>query len=128
MIIVETPDDAAYTFSHPAGGPTSIGPTWRPQLGRFGYLRSLRMAFSPRATTSISRSDTAGTRSSPGSSSPSGTRSPAIPVVAEPDRQTFPGPACCGTSRRRARIRTKETRRAAIASPLSPKTSSGCAN
>ncbi len=25
MIIVETPDDAAYTFSHPPGGPTSIG-------------------------------------------------------------------------------------------------------
>ena len=45
MVIVETPDDAAYTFSHPAGGPTSIGPSWRPQLGRFGYLRSLRMAF-----------------------------------------------------------------------------------
>ncbi|HTS26494.1 MAG TPA: DUF5696 domain-containing protein [Bryobacteraceae bacterium] len=47
MIIVETPDDAAYTFSHPPGGPTSIGPTWRPQLGRFGYVRSLRMAFFP---------------------------------------------------------------------------------
>jgi len=45
MVIVETPDDAAYTFSHPAGGPTSIGSSWRPQLGRFGYLRSLRMAF-----------------------------------------------------------------------------------
>jgi len=45
MIIVETPDDAAYTFSHPPGGPTSIGPTWRAQLGRFGYLRSLRMVF-----------------------------------------------------------------------------------
>jgi hypothetical protein len=48
MIIVETPDDAAYTFSHPAGGPTSIGPTWRPQLGRFAYLRSLRMVFFPK--------------------------------------------------------------------------------
>jgi len=48
IVIVETPDDAAYTFSHPAGGPTSIGPTWRPQLGRFGYLRSLRMAFLPK--------------------------------------------------------------------------------
>ncbi len=47
IVIVETPDDAAYTFSHPAGGPTSIGPSWRPQLGRFGYLRSLRMAFLP---------------------------------------------------------------------------------
>jgi len=48
MIIVETPDDAAYTFSHPPGGPTSIGPTWRPQLGHWGYLRSLRMAFLPK--------------------------------------------------------------------------------
>ena len=47
-VIVETPDDAAYTFSHPAGGPTSIGPSWRPQLGRFGGIRRLRMAFLPR--------------------------------------------------------------------------------
>jgi len=47
LVLVETPDDAAYTFSHPPGGPTSIGPAWRPQLGRFGYLRSLRMAFLP---------------------------------------------------------------------------------
>ena len=45
IVIVETPDDAAYTFSHPAGGPTSIGPSWRAQLGRFGYMRSLRMEF-----------------------------------------------------------------------------------
>ena len=45
IVIVETPDDAAYTFSHPAGGPTTMGPLWRPSLGRFGYLRSLRMAF-----------------------------------------------------------------------------------
>ena len=48
IVIVETPDDAAYTFSHPPGGPTSIGPEWRPQLGRWGYLRSLRMAFLPK--------------------------------------------------------------------------------
>jgi len=45
MVIVETPDDAAYQFSHPAGGPTVIGPRWRAQLGRFGYLRTVRMAF-----------------------------------------------------------------------------------
>lgn len=45
MVIVETPDDAGYTFSHPAGGPTFMGPSWRAQLTRFGYLRSLRMAF-----------------------------------------------------------------------------------
>lgn len=45
MVIVETPDDASYQFSHPAGGPTVIGPRWRSQLGRFGYLRSARMVF-----------------------------------------------------------------------------------
>lgn len=48
MAIVETPDDAAYTFSHPPGGPTYMGPTWRAQLGRFGYLRSIRMVFFPK--------------------------------------------------------------------------------
>ncbi len=48
IVIVETPDDAAYTFSHPAGGPTSMGPSWRAQLGRFGYLRRLRMGFLPK--------------------------------------------------------------------------------
>jgi len=46
MIIVETPDDAAYQFSHPAGGPTVIGPRWLASLGRFGYPRSARMSFS----------------------------------------------------------------------------------
>src|SRR5258705_5820744 len=45
MVIVETPDDAAYQFNHPAGGPTDIGPRWRAQLGRFGYLRTARMCF-----------------------------------------------------------------------------------
>jgi hypothetical protein len=45
MVIVETPDDAAYQFSHPAGGPTVIGPRWRGQLGRLGYLRSARICF-----------------------------------------------------------------------------------
>ena len=45
MVIVETPDDAAYQFSHPAGGPTVIGPRWRAQLGRFGYPRSARIVF-----------------------------------------------------------------------------------
>ena len=45
MVIVETPDDAAYQFKHPAGGPTVIGPQWRAQLGRFNYPRSVRMVF-----------------------------------------------------------------------------------
>ncbi len=45
IVIVETPDDAAYTFSHPAGGPTSMGPSWRGQLGRFAYPRRVRMGF-----------------------------------------------------------------------------------
>src|SRR3954468_1283473 len=48
MVIVETPDDAAYTFSHPAGGPTRMGPSWRSQLNRFAYPRSVRMVFLPR--------------------------------------------------------------------------------
>lgn len=45
MVIVETPDDAAYQFNHPAGGPTVIGPRWRAQLGRFNYLRTVRFCF-----------------------------------------------------------------------------------
>ena len=45
MIVVETPDDAAYQFSHPAGGPTVIGPRWLASLGRFGYTRTARMSF-----------------------------------------------------------------------------------
>jgi hypothetical protein len=48
IVIVETPDDAGYTFSHPAGGPTSIGPSWRAQLNQFSYLRSVRMGFLPK--------------------------------------------------------------------------------
>jgi len=45
MVIIETPDDAAYQFSHPAGGPTVIGPEWRDSLGRFSYLRTARLCF-----------------------------------------------------------------------------------
>jgi hypothetical protein len=45
MVIVETPDDAAYQFEHPAGGPTVIGPRWLATLGKFGYLRTARMCF-----------------------------------------------------------------------------------
>ena len=45
IVIVETPDDASYTFSHPAGGPTAMGPSWVAQLGHFGYLRSARYCF-----------------------------------------------------------------------------------
>jgi hypothetical protein len=47
VVIVETPDDAAYKFRHPAGGPTVIGPRWRASLGKLGYLRSVRMCFIP---------------------------------------------------------------------------------
>lgn len=47
MVIVETPDDAAYRFSHPAGGPTLIGPRWRECLGRLRYMRTLRFCFLP---------------------------------------------------------------------------------
>ena len=45
MVLVETSDDAAYQFDHPAGGPTVIGPRWRAQLGQLGYPRSLRLIF-----------------------------------------------------------------------------------
>ncbi|MGH9969021.1 MAG: DUF5696 domain-containing protein [Pyrinomonadaceae bacterium] len=45
IVIVETPDDAAYQFSHPAGGPTVIGPRWRSQLDRFAYMRTARFCF-----------------------------------------------------------------------------------
>jgi hypothetical protein len=45
MVIVETPDDAAYHFHHPAGGPTVMGPRWRDMLGRFSYPRAARMCF-----------------------------------------------------------------------------------
>lgn len=45
MLIVETPNDAAYQFRHPAGGPTVIGPRWRPALGKLGYPRTVRMCF-----------------------------------------------------------------------------------
>ncbi len=45
MVIIETPDDAAYQFNHPAGGPTVIGPRWLPTLGKFGYMRTARMCF-----------------------------------------------------------------------------------
>jgi len=47
MVIVETPDDAAYQFQHPADGPTVIGPQWRDQLGKLSYPRSVRMSFFP---------------------------------------------------------------------------------
>lgn len=45
MTIVETPDDAGYQFSHPAGGPTVIGPRWRESLGKLAYQRKIRMCF-----------------------------------------------------------------------------------
>jgi hypothetical protein len=47
MVIVQTPDDAAYQFQHPAGGPTVIGPQWRDQLGKLTYPRSVRICFFP---------------------------------------------------------------------------------
>jgi hypothetical protein len=47
VVIVETPDDAAYKFRHPPGGPTVIGPRWRASLGKLGYLRSVRFCFLP---------------------------------------------------------------------------------
>jgi hypothetical protein len=48
LVIAQTPDDAAYQFQHPAGGPTVIGPQWRDQLGQLAYPRSVRMCFFPK--------------------------------------------------------------------------------
>lgn len=45
VVIVETPDDAAYKFDHPAGGPTVICPRWLASLGQFRYPRSVRFCF-----------------------------------------------------------------------------------
>ena len=45
MLIVETSDDAAYKFAHPAGGPTVLGPRWLASLGKLRYPRSVRMCF-----------------------------------------------------------------------------------
>jgi hypothetical protein len=50
MVIVDTPDDAAYQFDHPAGGPTVIGPRWRASLGRFRYPRAGRFCFFERGS------------------------------------------------------------------------------
>lgn len=45
VLILETPDDAAYAFDHPAGGPTLIDLKWQHSLGRMAYPRRVRMAF-----------------------------------------------------------------------------------
>jgi hypothetical protein len=45
IAIAETPWDGGYIFSHPAGGPTHIGPAWYPSLGRLGYKRKMRYTF-----------------------------------------------------------------------------------
>ncbi len=50
MVLIETPDDGAYQWSHPAGGPTVIGPRWRGQLGKLGYVRTGRMIFFEKGT------------------------------------------------------------------------------
>jgi hypothetical protein len=47
VVIVETPDDAAYKFHHPPGGPTVVGPRWLASLGRLAYPRSVRLCFIP---------------------------------------------------------------------------------
>jgi hypothetical protein len=45
ILIIETPDDAACRFAHPAGGPTAMGVEWHHSLGRFRYQRRARLAF-----------------------------------------------------------------------------------
>ncbi len=45
MVILETPADGGCHFSHPAGGPTRIGPRWVHSLGRLSYPRRARVCF-----------------------------------------------------------------------------------
>lgn len=45
MAILETPADGGCHFSHPARGPTRMGPRWVHSLGRWSYPRSLRLCF-----------------------------------------------------------------------------------
>ena len=45
ILIIETPDDAACRFAHPAGGPTTMQVQWHHSLGRFSYQRRARLAF-----------------------------------------------------------------------------------
>jgi hypothetical protein len=49
--IMKTSDDAAYTFSHPAGGPTFMGPIWRAPLGHFGICAVFEWCFFRRVIT-----------------------------------------------------------------------------
>ena len=77
MIIVETPDDAAYQFEHPAGGPTVIGPRWRESLGNCVIRALAACAFSRKATMSIWQSAIGNTSKTPASSFRSKKRLPA---------------------------------------------------
>lgn len=43
MAIVETPWDAGYELTHPAGGPTGLRLTWQESLGEIGYSRRMRL-------------------------------------------------------------------------------------
>lgn len=45
ITILETPDDAAFDFDHPEGGPTKIGVRWLHSLGKMTYPRRMRLAF-----------------------------------------------------------------------------------
>lgn len=45
LVILETPDDGGCHFTHPAGGPTQIGPRWVHSLGRFAHPRRARVCF-----------------------------------------------------------------------------------
>ncbi len=45
LVLMETPDDGGCIFSHPAGGPTTIGVKWIHSLGKMTYQRKLRFCF-----------------------------------------------------------------------------------
>ncbi len=62
MVIVETPDDAAYQFDHPAGGPTVIGPRCANRSGNCAIRARAECVFLNRAIMSNWQSAIAVTR------------------------------------------------------------------
>lgn len=48
LAVMDTPDDAAYDFEHPEGGPTRIAPRWMTSFEAFRYERRVVYRFFPR--------------------------------------------------------------------------------
>ncbi|MBD3240555.1 MAG: hypothetical protein GF331_08225 [Chitinivibrionales bacterium] len=45
LAIMDTPDDAAFDFAHPSGGPTRMAPRWLTSYEAFRYTRRMRYRF-----------------------------------------------------------------------------------